>query len=104
MAQIILMYRLKPGVTRETYETWTRTVDYPLMRGLERVSSFVVHRVTGLLIGEGEPEFEYVEMFEITDLAGFASEDMAGPVVQKVMGEFMTYVDNPRFLTAEAVV
>jgi hypothetical protein len=104
MTQVILTYKLKPGVTREAYESWTRTVDYPAMRGLKRVSSFVNHRVTGLLIGEGEPYCDYVEVFDISDMAGFLAEDMGGPVVQKIMGEFMGFADNPQFLVAEAVV
>ncbi len=104
MSQIILTYSLKPGVARETFETWTRTTDYPAMRGLKRVSSFVTHRVTGLLIGEGAPSCDYVEVFDVPDLAGFLAEDMGGPVVQKIMGEFMGHVDNPQFLIAEAVV
>ena len=104
MAQIIILYKLKTGVTREAYETWTRTVDYPSMRGLQRVASFVNHRVTGKLMGEGEPSVQYVELFDVPDLQGFVGEDMGGPVVQKVMGEFMGFVDQPEFLTAEAVV
>ncbi len=104
MAQIIILYKLKPGVSREDYEAWTRTVDYPAMRGLKRVASFVNHRVTGMLMGQGEPSVQYVELFDVPDLHGFISEDMAGPVVQKVMGEFMGLVESPEFLTAEAVV
>jgi hypothetical protein len=30
-------------------------------------------------------------------------EDMAGAVVQAVMGEFMQFVENPEFLIAEEV-
>ena len=103
MTQLILTYKLKAGVSRETYEIWTRTVVYPSMRGLKRVASFVNHRVTGLLIGEGEPTCDYVEVFDIPDLPGFLAEDMGGPVVQKIMGEFLGFADNPQFLVAEAV-
>ena len=104
MSKIILTYKLKSGVPAEKYEAWTRGTDYPAMRGLKRVASFVNHRVSGLLIGEGAPYCDYVEVFDVPDLAGFLAEDMGGSVVQKIMGEFMGFVDNPQFLIAEEVV
>ena len=104
MSKIILLYTLKPGVTREQYEGWVRGTDYPAMRGLARVRSYVNHRVVKRLTGDGEPSVAYVEVFDIPDLDGFLSEDMGGSVVQKVMGEFMQYVEDPEFLIAEDVV
>ena len=104
MSQIILSYKLKPGVTREKFDAWSREVDYPAMRGLSRVNSFIKYSVTGLLMGEGKPSCDYVEVFDVPDLAGFLAEDMGGPVVQKIMGEFMGLVDNPEFLIADELV
>ena len=78
MGAIILKYRLKPGVTQADFEQWVRTVDQPAMRGLARVQAFNTFRVTGLLMGEGAPSVEYVEVFEIDDIAGFTGQDMAG--------------------------
>jgi hypothetical protein len=104
MANIIILYTLKAGVTQEQYESWTRTTDYPAMRGLTRVKSFVNYRTVKPLFGEGKPSVNYVEVFDIPDLDGFLQEDMGGSVVQKIMGEFMQFVDNPEFLLAEAVV
>lgn len=104
MAKLFLLYPLKPGVTKETYEAWTRATDYPQMRGLKRVSSFTTNRVRGLLMGEGAVGIDYIEAFDIPDLDGFIAEDMGGAVVQSVMQQFMGYVDNPRFIIADEVV
>jgi hypothetical protein len=104
MATLFLSYKLKAGVTPEQYEAWVRATDYPAMRGLRRVSSFITHRTTGLLIGDGQPAADYIEVFDIPDLAGFVAEDMPGGVVQAVMGEFMGLVENPEFAIADAVV
>ena len=104
MAQIIIKYQLKAGVTPEQYEQWTLNHDYPAMRGLARVKRFTTHRITRNLLSEAKPSVDYVEFFEIPDMAGFLSEDMAGSVVQTIMGEFMQYVDNPEFLIAEEVM
>ncbi|AFY74124.1 REDY-like protein HapK [Synechococcus sp. PCC 7502] len=104
MSKIILTYKLKAEVNREQFETWQREFDYPSMRGLKRVSSFVNHRVIRPLIGEKAPSVDYIEVFEISDLEGFIQEDMGGDVVQSVMGQFMGYVENPEFLIVEEVV
>lgn len=103
MGAIILKYRLKPGVTPADFEQWVRTVDQPAMRGLTRVQAFNTYRVTGLLMGEGAPSVEYVEVFEIDDIAGFTGQDMAGEVVQSIMGQFMGFADAPEFLLAERI-
>lgn len=104
MSQLIISYKLKSGVTREQYEQWTRNTDYPAMRGLKRVSAFTNYRSVRNLLADVPPSVDYVEIFDIPDLAGFLAEDMSGAVVQKVMGEFMQFVENPEFLVAEAVV
>lgn len=104
MSKIILTYKLKPKANREQFETWQREFDYPNMRGLKRVSSFINHRVIRPLMGEQAPSFDYVEVFEIEDMEGFIQEDMGGSIVQSVMGQFIGYVENPEFLIVEEVV
>lgn len=104
MAKVILTYRLKPDVTQQSFEDWVRTTDYPTMRDLTRVASFANHRVRGLLIGEGDPGMDYVEIFDIPDLDGFTAEDMPGPVVQGIMGDFMDRVDDAKFIVLDEVV
>jgi hypothetical protein len=104
MSKIILTYKLKAEVNREQFETWQREFDYPSMRGLNRVSSFVNHRVIKPLMGDQPPSVDYIEVFKISDLEGFIQKDMAGSIVQSVMGQFMGYVENPEFLIVEEVI
>lgn len=103
MAQLILLYNLKDGVSRDDFETWVRDVDYPSMRGLSRVTSFTNYRAEKLLMGEGEPSVQYVEIFDIPDLDGFTSEDMPGETVQSVMGAFMGFAEAPQFIICSEV-
>lgn len=104
MANLILTYKLKAGVAREHFEDWIRTVDYPGMRGLKRVKSFTTFRARKLLVGEGSPNVDYIEVFEIPDFAGFLQEDMGGATVQSIMGQFMGFAEAPQFIIVEAVV
>lgn len=103
MPNLILTYTLKPGVAPDQFEAWVRETDYPAMRGLKRVRSFVTCRTEKLLVGEGEPPVDYVELFAIDDLDGFIAEDMPGQTVQRIMGEFFAHVDNPAFMIVSEV-
>lgn len=103
MAQLILLYSLKDGVTSDDFENWVRTVDYPKMRALERISSFTTYRTEKRLMGEDTPSVQYVEIFDIPDLDGFVSEDMPGETVQAVMGAFMGFADAPEFIICNEV-
>ncbi len=103
MANLLLLYKLKPGVTREQFEAWVRKVDYPAMRGIRRVASYVNHRAERLLMGEGEPSVDYVEVFDIPDLDGFVAQDMGGPVIQSVIGQFAGFADAPEFIVVSEV-
>jgi len=103
MATLFIQYKLKPEVAHADFENWVKSFDYPNMRGLSRVKSFSTYRIDKLLIGEGNPSVDYVEVFEITDLAEFIAQDMPGGIVQMVMGAFMGKVDNPEFMIANEV-
>lgn len=103
MAQIILLYKLKDGVSHEDFHNWIRTVDYPAMRGLSSVNSFTTYQAQKRLMGEGSPSVDYVEVFDINDMAAFTGTDMPGDVVQSVMGQFMGFADAPEFIICDEV-
>ena len=103
MANVMITYKLKSGVTREAFEAWVKSYDYPNIRGIKRVASFTNHRVERLLIGEGAPSVDYVEVFDIPDLDGFTAEDLGSDHLQAVMGAFMGWVDNPQFLVVSPI-
>ena len=101
--QLIILYSLKDGVSRDDFERWVRTIDYPAMRGLSRVSSFKTYRTEKLLMGAGAPSLGYVEVFDIPDFDGFLSEDMSGETVQDIMGQFMGFAGAPEFIICDEV-
>lgn len=102
--QIVIIYKLKDGVTRDDFHHWVRTTDYPTMRGLSRVESFRTLQSKKLLMGEGEPSVHYVEIFDIPDMDGFLNEDMPSATVMGVMEQFLGFAEAPEFIIAEEVV
>ncbi|NNE56969.1 MAG: REDY-like protein HapK [Hellea sp.] len=103
MTQLVIMYNLKDGVTKDDFHEWVRTVDQPSMRGLGSVDSFRTFETKSLLMGEGSPSVQYVEIFDLNDFGAFTGTDMPGDVVQGIMGDFMGFADAPQFIVAEEV-
>lgn len=100
MAHIFVLYKLKPGVTRQQHEKWSREIDIPALRSLKRVKSFHVHRVEQRILAEGAPSVDFVEVIDVPDFDGFVSEDLPGNVMQDILGQFSRFAENPEILLA----
>ena len=104
MAQrVFFMNTLKPGVEPADYEEWVRRVDYPVARKQESIQSYVVTRLDGMLNGEGEPPFQYLEVIEITDLEAYRSGMDGNPEFEKLLEEWATYVADSVMVHGEVI-
>ena len=102
MARVVVLFNLKDDVDVAVYEDWARSTDLPVVNNLESVDQFTVHRSVGLLTGEGEAPYDYVEILDINNMETFAGE-LAEDNMQKVAAEFNSFADNPVFILAEAL-
>ena len=98
MPRLFVGLTLKPGVDRDAYERWALDRDAPVVRALEAVEAFTVHRITGALAGE--PPFDYLEIVEVSDMNAFGSEITTEPM-NTVAGELSGYAENVMFMVSE---
>ncbi len=103
MAHILILYKLKDGVTREDFETWLKTSSAPTLRGVKRLKDLTVYRVEKRLMEAGKASIDYMEIFDIPDIAGFVSEDIPSPALRKDMEEFRGFAQSPEYLLASPV-
>jgi hypothetical protein len=103
LAHILILYKLKPGVAREDFEHWLTTSSAPTLRGIKRLKDLTVYRVEKRVMEAGEPSVDYVELFDIPDIAGFVSQDIPGPALRKDMEEFRGFAQSPEYLLASPV-
>ena len=66
------------------------------------MDSFEVLRTKGLLIGDGKPPYEYIEIMRVPDMAAFAA-DLSSPEVQAGAARFQEFADNPLFILTENI-
>lgn len=90
-SRIVVLFNLKPGVSRERYEEWARARDLPSVRALPSIAGFDVYRSTGLL-GGGEPPYAYVEIIDVADMARFGDDVTADPM-PTIAAEFGALAD-----------
>lgn len=102
MQTVVVLFNLKPGVSRQEYEAWARASDLPVVSALPSVDRFEVLKASGLLMGEGKSPYEYVELIRVPDMAAFG-RDLSDPAVQAGATQFQQYADNPLFILTRAL-
>jgi hypothetical protein len=102
MKTLIVLFRLKPGAEVSAYESWARSTDLPVVRGLPSVEGFEVFRTTGLLGSNARPPYDYVEMIGIRDTGQFGA-DVATETMRKVASEFRQFADSPVFMLTDRI-
>ncbi len=100
--RIIVLFNLRPGVDPAAYEAWAAATDAPTVRSLASIGGFRVHAFAGLLMGEGTPPFQYIEVLDVADMSQFGPE-ISTPEMQAISAQFQTFADNPIFLTTRVI-
>jgi aryl-alcohol dehydrogenase-like predicted oxidoreductase len=94
MASAFFTYKLKTGVTPETYEKWIVEFDYPHVQKMAGVIlSQRIYRVKGTVFGGGEPPYDYVEVIEFTNLDDYLHLLKTNPNAQAIAAQVPKYVE-----------
>ena len=96
--RIVALFNLRPGVTRDVYENWARTTDIPTVRSLASIGSFEVYRGTALLGSDAPSPYDYIEIIDVDDMAGFGG-DVASETMRAIATTFQSMADVVFILT-----
>ena len=61
--------------------------DMPAVRGLKSIDSFDVFKATGMLMGEGKPPYQYIEIIRLKDMDAFG-KDLSKDQIKAVVDYF----------------
>lgn len=98
--RIIVLFNLKKGVNIGEYEEWAKTRDIPTASALSSVTSFTVHKATGMFGSDDPSPYEYFEIIDITGMDAFVA-DVSDPAFQAMAAPFQDYADGPQFILTE---
>ena len=96
-ATLVVLFNLKPDVSKADYEKWAKNTDLKIVRQLKSVDRFDVFETQALLGSDEEPPYQYVEIIDVNDMDVFGGEvgtDAMGAVAK----EFQALADNPTFM------
>lgn len=98
--RVFFLNRLRPGVTKASYERWVREVDYPTAGSIPSIRSYKVHRLEGAF--EGEPPYDYIEVVEVTDLEAYR-KDLQTPDLKGFGEQWSGYVGESTAVYGELI-
>ena len=102
MTTIVVLVKLKEGVSPEDYERWVLEGYAPEVGELSSVSDWRNHRVGGLLGSDERPPYDYVVTLQVGDLARLG-EEMARDRTRKLLSGLHGYAEVTQ-LVAERFV
>lgn len=74
MNVVFFLNKLHQHVTREQYEQWVRSVDYPTAKTIPSILEYKVARIDGLLEEANQAPYDYVERVVITDVESYVHD------------------------------
>lgn len=101
--RVFFLNTLREGVTPDEYESWVRSVDYPLARGLPEINSYIVTRIDGHLAGNDPEPFQYLEVLEVTDVDEYRTMMDTSTEFKGLMDEFSKYIASTVALYGEVI-
>jgi hypothetical protein len=99
---MIVLVRLREGVSPEDYERWVLESYAPAVTELPSVSDWRNHRVGGLLGSDEGPPYGYVVTLEVADL-GRLGEDMAAERMRELLSELHGYAEVTQLMAERFV-
>jgi len=90
MQKIFVSYKLKPGVTIEQYESWSKDIDQRITPGQPGFIRYEIYKIEGA--DKGEPFCQIVEDIEVESFEKF-TETVNGPGMKYVMETFRNIID-----------
>lgn len=98
--RIVCLFDLKPGIDPATYEAWARQGDIPAVNALGSVTSFTIHRATGVFGSDAASPYQYVEVIDVSGIDAFVA-DVTTPEFQALAAPFRDFADAPIFILTE---
>jgi hypothetical protein len=91
MNVVFFLNKLHSHITRQEYEQWVRSVDYPTAQSIPSIMDYKVTRIEGLLEGSARPPYDYVERVVIQDLDSYR-RDLADAKLDAFKQAWSAYV------------
>lgn len=97
MQKVLVMYRLRPGVTLDQYMSWSREIDQRITPGQPGILRFEVYAVE-LIEGAETVQYQVFEDIDVESWAAF-QECVAGAGMAYIQETFGLYAEQSSVVT-----
>lgn len=97
MQKVLVMYKLRPGVTLDQYTSWSKQIDQRITPGQDGIIRFEVYAVQRVNGPEGA-QYQVVEDIDVESWDAF-ERCVAGPGMAYVQETFPRYADESTLVT-----
>lgn len=99
MTTIVVLFNLKPSISKAEYLNWTSVADLPSAGRSPVIDLVELLYAKGALKDNEASPYQYIEFFSLSE-AEMLDVETRHQLVQKLAKEFAQITDNPMFLLA----
>ena len=99
---MIVLFNLANGETEDEFVQWMKENDLPVVSKLSSVVEYNLAKTVGMLGGEGEPPYKYMEIIRVSDFDKLG-EEASAEAIQNIGAQFQQKVSDGIWLLSEQI-
>ncbi len=99
---MIVLFNLNDDQTEDEFIQWMKDNDIPVVSKLSSVTEYNLAKTVGMLGGEGDPPYQYMEIIRVSDFDKLG-EEAADETIQKIGAQFQQKIRDGIWLLSEQI-
>lgn len=99
---MIVLFNLNDDQTEDEFVQWMKDNDIPVVSKLSSVTEYNLAKTVGMLGGEGDPPYQYMEIIRVSDFDKLG-EEAADETIQNIGAQFRQKIRDGIWLLSEQI-
>ncbi len=99
---MIVLFNLNDDQTEDEFVQWMKDNDIPVVSKLSSVTEYNLAKTVGMLGGEGDPPYQYMEIIRVSDFDKLG-EEAADETIQNIGAQFQQKIRDGIWLLSEQI-
>lgn len=99
---MIVLFNLNDDQTEDEFVQWMKDNDIPVVSKLSSVTEYNLAKTVGMLGGEGEAPYQFMEIIRISDFDKLG-EEAADETIQNIGAQFQQKIRDGIWLLSEQI-
>lgn len=99
---MIVLFNLNDDQTEDEFVQWMKDNDIPVVSKLSSVTEYNLAKTVGMLGGEGDPPYQYMEIIRVSDFDKLG-EEAADETIRNIGAQFQQKIRDGIWLLSEQI-